>query len=59
MSGYGSAKIKKRTKWDLVMRSQERFKRELGDRLMPDIVQLINDARDERDAEILDSVLRH
>ncbi|MEA2593747.1 MAG: hypothetical protein QOF01_216, partial [Thermomicrobiales bacterium] len=48
-----------RTKWDLVMRSQERFKRELGDRLMPDIVQLINDARDERDAEILDAVLRH
>jgi prevent-host-death family protein len=44
--------------WELAMRSQERFRQEWGDRPMPDIVQLINDAREERDAEILDAVLR-
>jgi prevent-host-death family protein len=44
--------------WTLVLRSQERFQREWGDRPMPDIVQVINDGREERDAEILEAVLR-
>lgn len=43
--------------WSLVEQAQERFKREWGDRPMPDIVQIINDAREERDAEILAAVL--
>jgi PHD/YefM family antitoxin component YafN of YafNO toxin-antitoxin module len=44
--------------WTLAERSRERFARELGDRPMPDIVQIINDSREERDAEILAAVLR-
>ena len=44
--------------WELARRSRERFSREWGDRPMPDIAQLINDAREERDADILDAVLR-
>jgi prevent-host-death family protein len=44
--------------WTLAERSRERFARELGDRPMPDIVQIINDSREERDEEILAAVLR-
>jgi prevent-host-death family protein len=44
--------------WTLAERSRERFARELGDRPMPDIVQIINESREERDAEILAAVLR-
>ena len=44
--------------WTLAERSRERFARELGDRPMPDIVKIINDSREERDAEILAAVLR-
>ena len=44
--------------WTLAERARERIARELNGRPLPDIVQLINDSREERDAEILDAVLR-
>jgi prevent-host-death family protein len=44
--------------WTLVEKSRQRIARELNGRPMPDIVQLINDAREERDEEILAAVLR-
>jgi len=44
--------------WTLAERARERFARELGDRPMPDIVQIINESREVRDAEILAVVLR-
>jgi prevent-host-death family protein len=43
--------------WDLVMRSQERFRREWGDRPMPDTARLIEEGRDERDEQILAGLL--
>jgi prevent-host-death family protein len=44
--------------WTLAQKSRERIARELNGRPLPDIVQLINDAREERDEEILAAVLR-
>lgn len=43
--------------WDLVMRSQERFRREWGDRPMPDTARLIEEGREERDDQILAGLL--
>jgi prevent-host-death family protein len=43
--------------WDLVMRAQERFRREWGDRPIPNIERLIEEGRDERDEQILAGLL--
>lgn len=39
--------------FDRAMRSRERIRRAFGDRPIPDIDQLVDDMREERDAQIL------
>lgn len=42
--------------WDLAKRSREAFRRHLGDREVPSAVDLIREGREERDAQLLDTL---
>lgn len=42
--------------WELAERSREAFRRRLGDRELPSAVELIHEAREERDAQLLDAL---
>jgi prevent-host-death family protein len=42
--------------WERARLNRERIERELGDREFPDIVEMIHEMRDERDARVLDSM---
>ncbi len=42
--------------WSLAARSREAFRSQLGDREMPLAVDLIHDGREERDAQLLDTL---
>lgn len=43
--------------WNLVLRSQERFRREWGDKPLPDLDRLIEQGHEERDEQILAGLL--
>ena len=45
--------------WELVERVREQIARERGDRLLPDITDLIHEMREERDHPLMDAIGSH
>ncbi len=42
--------------WDRARTNRERIDRELGDRQFPDVLEMIHQMREERDAQVMDSM---